>query len=100
MLTHICVNRLIAVNDCKMLPFLLDSKVLNGTTSGEAVFEDQREIISLTTGEGALYTLFDVTDTTGSMGTLGACFWNNTLEHGYYVDHILHSNVILALNGG
>ena len=39
----------------KICLFPPDFKVSEGTTSGEAVFEDQREVLSLTAGEGALF---------------------------------------------
>ena len=40
-----------------------------------------------------------MTDTTGSMGTLGAYFRENDLEHGYCTNHSLHCNAILVFNG-
>ena len=82
-----------------MRTMLLDFKVFDGTTTGEAIVEDQKDVLKLTEGDGSPLIFFAVTDTTGSMGTLGAYFQENGPEHGYCTNHSLHCNVILALNG-
>ena len=65
--------------------FLLDLKIFEGNTFGEVVFEDQKDVLSLTEGDGALFSCFAVMDTTGSMGNLGSQYRENNFEYGYYI---------------
>ena len=76
--------------------FLLDFNLFDGSTSGQAIFEDQKEVLKLSKGGGSPLFFFAVTNTIGSMGALGAYFRENNLEHGYCTNHSLYCNVILA----
>jgi hypothetical protein len=78
---------------------LLDFKLHEGTTSGLAIFNDQKEILQLDNDECRPFCFFTVTDTTGNMGTLGAHLREHDIEHSYCVDHNMHRNAILAFKG-
>ena len=82
-----------------MCLILLNFKALEGTTSGQAISEDQKDIFKLTEGHGSPLICFAVTATTGSMSTLGTYFQDNDLEHGYCTGHSLYLNAILAVKG-
>jgi hypothetical protein len=79
-----------------LLCVIVDFKVFHGTTSGEAIYNDQVKVLEgYTTRSNAV---IGITDTTGSMGVLGQYLHNNGMQHAYCTDHVLHCNAILAFN--
>ena len=87
------------IEDWKLKRFLVDFKAYKGRATGEAVFQDQKKVLKLDEEDRSPFCFFACTDTTGSMGTLGAYYRENGIEHGYCVDHNLHRNAIHAFQG-
>ena len=73
------------IEDWKMKSLVIDFKVFWGTTSGEAVSHDQRKVLQ-GVDDSKPFCLMGVTDTTGSMGTLGKYLREDGKEHGYCTD--------------
>ena len=86
------------IKDWKMKSLVIDFKVFRGTTSGEAVFHDQRKVLQ-GVDDSKPFCLMGVTDTTGSMGTLGKYLREDGQEHGYCTDHNFYRNALLAFVG-
>jgi len=80
-----------------MRSIIADFKVFHGTTSGEAIYNDQANVLAGYTTKCNL--VIGITDTTGSMGVLGKHLRDNGMEHAYCTDHNLHCNAVLAFNG-
>ena len=66
-----------------------DFKVDEGTTTGEAVFEDVSDVLCLNDPEQKSFCFYSNTDSTGTMGTPGVHLRENGVENGYCVDHLL-----------
>ena len=64
-----------------MRSIIVDFKVFHGTTSGEAIYNDQAEVLAGYTTKCNL--VIGITDTTGSMGVLGKHLRDNGMEHAY-----------------
>lgn len=76
---------------------IVDFKVFPGTTSGEAIYNNQATVLEqYTTKENIV---MGVTDTTASMGVLGKFLRQNGMQHAYCTDHNLQCNAILAFDG-
>ena len=73
----------------KLHSLMLDFKVHEGTTTGEAVFEDVADVLCLGEPKQKSFCFYSTTDSTGNIGTLGAHLRENGVEHGYCVDHLL-----------
>jgi len=82
---------------CVASSIIVDFKVFHGTTSGEAIYNDQANVLAGYTTKCNL--VIGITDTTGSMGVLGKHLRDNGMEHAYCTDHNLHCNAVLAFNG-
>lgn len=76
---------------------IVDFRVFHGTTSGEAIYNDQRNVLEEYTNLKNI--VIGITDTTSSMGVLGQFLRNKGMQHAYCTDHVLHCNAILAFNG-
>ncbi len=76
---------------------MIDFKVHHGHTTGEAIFHYQKGVLE--EHRGKPFVVMVVTDTTGSMGTLGKHLRNEGYEHGYCTDCNFHRNAILAFKG-
>ncbi len=76
---------------------IVDFKVFHGTTSGEAIYNDQVQVLAGYTTKCNL--VIGIKDTTGSMGVLGQYLRNNGMQHAYCTYHNLHCNAVLAFNG-
>ena len=87
------------IRDWKLHSLTLDFKVHEGTTTGQAVFEDVADVLCLNDPEQKPFCFYSNTDSTGNMGTLGAHLRENGVEHGYCVDHLLHLNATNAFKG-
>ena len=82
----------------KLLNAMIDFKVHHGRTTGEEIYQDHVAVTNAYSHRPN-FALMGITDTTGSMGTLGSHLRNNDQEHGYCTDHVLHRNAILAFKG-
>jgi hypothetical protein len=76
---------------------IVDFKVFHGTTSGEAIYNDQAQVLVGCTTK--CKHVISIMDTTGSMGNLRHHLRDNGMQHAYYTDHNLHCNAVLAFNG-
>ena len=76
---------------------IVDFKVFHGTTSGEAIYNNQAQVLAGYTTKCNL--VIRIKDTTGSMGVLGQYLRYNGMQHAYCTDHNLHCNAVLAFNG-
>ena len=85
------------IKNWEMRSIIVDFKVFHGTTSGEAIYNDQAKVLAGYTTKCNL--VIGITDTTGSMGVLGKHLRDNGMEHAYCTDHNLHCNAVLAFNG-
>ena len=82
----------------KLLNAMIDFKVHHGRTTGEEIYQDHVAVTNAYSHRPN-FALMGITDTTGSMGTLGSHLRSNDQEHGYCTDHVLHRNAILAFKG-
>ena len=82
--------------DGEMKASIIDCKVHHGRTMGQAIFGDQK--IVLEEHQKTPFVDTGVTNTTGSMKTLGKHLRKEGYEHGYCTDHKLHCNTILAFD--
>jgi hypothetical protein len=76
---------------------IVDFKVFHGNTSGEAIYNDQVQVLAGYTTKCNL--VIGIMDTTGSMGVLGQYLRDNGMQHAYCTDHNLHCNAVLFFNG-
>ena len=76
---------------------IIDCKVHHDRTMGQAIVSNQK--IVLEEHQKKPFVDMGVTNTTGSMGTLGKHVRKEGCEHGYCTDHKLHYNTILAFDG-
>lgn len=85
------------IKNWKLCSIVVDFKVFHGTTTGEAIYNDQLQVLEgCTTKENIV---IGITDTTASMGVLGMFLRNNGMQHAYCTDHNLQCNAVLAFNG-
>ena len=75
-----------------------DFKVHHGTTSGEAIFSYQKEVLKGLDDPKSFFLII-IADTTGSIGTIGKYIREAGQEHAYCIDHNLHRNYLLAFLG-
>jgi hypothetical protein len=76
---------------------IVDFKIFHGMTSGEAIYNDQAQVLVGYTTKCNLVISF--TNATGSMGVLGHHLHDSGMQHAYCTDHNLHCNAVLAFNG-
>ena len=74
--------------DWQLQSQLVDFKVFHGTTTGEAIYNDQVKVLEKFTTKKNV--VVGITDTAGNMGVLGQYLRRNGMEHGYCTDHVLH----------
>ena len=74
--------------DWQLQSQLVDFKVFHGTTTGEAIYNDQVKVLEKFTTKKNV--VIGITDTAGNMGVLGQYLRRNGMEHGYCTDHVLH----------
>ena len=85
------------IKNWSLRSIVVDFKVFHGTTSGEAIYNDQVKVLEeYTTVENIV---IGITDTTSSMGVLGQFLRLRSMQHAYCTDHNLQCNAILAFNG-
>ncbi len=85
------------IKNWSLCNIIVDFKVFHGTTSGEAIYNDQAQVLAGYTKKCNL--VIGITDTTGSMGVLGHHLRNDGMQHAYCTDHNLHGNAVFAFNG-
>ena len=73
--------------------------LLNFTKNPAHICAYSKVPVKLNGGDGSPLILYVVTNTTGSMDTLGVYFQDNNLQQGYVTDHNLHCNTVLAFKG-
>ena len=86
------------IENWKLQNSMIDFKVHGGRTTGERIFQDHISVMSRF-NDKPLFSLMGITDTTGSMGTLGAHLRDDGREHAYCTDHVFHLNALLAFSG-
>jgi hypothetical protein len=69
------------IKNWEMRSIIVDFKVFHGTTSGEAIYIDQAQVLAGYTTKCNL--VIGITYTTGSMGVLGKHLCDNGMEHAY-----------------
>jgi hypothetical protein len=85
------------IRDWNLHSIVVDFKVFHGTTSGEAIYNNQVNVLKeYTTVENIV---IGITDTTSSMGVFGQFLHLKGMQHAYCTDHNLQCNAILAFNG-
>lgn len=85
------------IKNWSLRSIVVDFKVFHGTTSGEAIYNDQVKVLEeYTTVENIV---IGITDTTSSMGVLGQFLRLRGMQHAYCTDHNLQCNAVLAFNG-
>jgi hypothetical protein len=78
---------------------ILDFKVFQGSTSGENIDSDIKDVLKRFQGDTVMVLdTIGITDTTGNMGKLGQYCRENGRRHGYCTDHNFHRNAILAFD--
>ena len=87
------------IEDWVLKKILIDFSVHEGTTTGEAIFNHQTNVLEIGTEEVQPFCFFAVADTTGNMGTFMSHARDVDVEAGYCTDHNLHLNAILAFKG-
>jgi hypothetical protein len=76
---------------------MVDFKVFHGTTSSEAIHNNQVNVLKkFTTMENIV---IGITDTMSSMGVLGQFLCNKGMQHAYSTDHNLQCNATLTFSG-
>ncbi len=85
------------IKNWSLLTIIVDFNVFHGTTSGEAIYNDQAHVLAGNTTK--CNHVIGITDTTGSMGVLIKHLCDNGMEHAYCTDHNLHCNDVLVFNG-
>jgi hypothetical protein len=80
---------------------VLDFKIIEGSTTGERIYEDVMAVLQKYQGETQdtiEFNTIGIMDTTGNMGKLGKYLHDNGKEHGYCTDHNLHLGALLAFD--
>jgi len=85
------------IKNWKLCNIVVDFKVFKGTTTGEAIYNDQVQVLEACTAKENI--VIGVTDTTASMGVLGQFLRTNNMHHAYCTDHNLQCNAVLAFQG-
>lgn len=81
----------------RLRSIIVDFKVFHGTTTGEAIYNDQMQVLTEYTTKANI--VIGITDTTSSMGVLGQYLHSNGMQHAYCTDHNLQCNAVLAFHG-
>ena len=91
------VNTFHYIKKWHLCSIIVDFKVFHCTTSGEAIYKDQVNVLKeYTTLENVV---IGITDTTSSMGVLCQFLQNKGMQHAYCTDHNSHCNAIWAFDG-
>lgn len=85
------------IKNWQLRSIIVDFGVFHGTTSGEAIYASQKQVLKEYTTMNNI--VIGITDTTSSMGVLGQFLCNNGMQHAYCTDHNMQCNAVLAFQG-
>ena len=88
-----------SIENWSLKNLLLDFTVFKGSTTGEKIYEYQKEVLGLNDDEEEPFVVMGVMDTTGNMGVMTRKCREDGHEAGYCTDHNLHLNAVKAFNG-